>query len=132
MTARLIGLASGVIPELSPPEFVEAAARGGFDLAGVWLDPERWTSAATRDVRARFRNTGIGAIDIELIWSRPGKLDSVYLRMRDVGAEVGAKNALLVSLDSDMTATRRNSPSCASMRRRLASGSASNSACSRK
>jgi sugar phosphate isomerase/epimerase len=105
MSERLIGLAAGVVPELSAPEAVEAAARGGFDLAGLWFDPEQWTVATTRAVRARLHDTGIHAIDIEPIWLRAGGLGTDYFRMLDAGAEVGVKNALLVSSDPDMAAT---------------------------
>lgn len=102
--SRKIGLAAGVVPELSPAETVEAAARGGFDLSGIWFDPELWTDQTTQDALRRLKDTGIGAIDIEPIWLRPGELDPVYFRMLDAGAELGAKNALLVSLDPDMSA----------------------------
>lgn len=37
---RLIAMASGVVPECSPPETVEAAAKGGFDAVGLWVEPE--------------------------------------------------------------------------------------------
>ena len=105
MTERRIGLAAGVVPELGPAEAVEAAAKGGFDLAGLWFDPEAWTDDVTRRVRARLKDTGIGAIDIEPIWIRSGALDPVYFRLLDVGAEAGAQNALAVSLDPDLSAT---------------------------
>jgi sugar phosphate isomerase/epimerase len=98
-------LAAGVGPELRAADAVEAAARGGFDLAGIWFDPETWTTATTRAVRTRFHDTGIHAIDIEPIWLRAGELGPDYFRLLDAGAELGAKNALLVSSDPDMTAT---------------------------
>jgi sugar phosphate isomerase/epimerase len=105
MAERLIGMAAGVVPELSPADAVEAAARGGFDLAGLWFDTDTWTAATTRAVRARLHDTGISAIDIEPIWLRAGDLGTGYFRLLDAGAELGAKNALLVSSDPDMAAT---------------------------
>ena len=99
-----IGLAAGVVPELSPPDAVDAAAMGGFDMAGIWFDAETWTPKIGREVVRRLRTNGISAIDIEPLWLRPGELESDLFRLLDAGAEVGARNALLVSLDHDQSA----------------------------
>ena len=96
-----IGLAAGVVPEFSPPQAVEAAAKGGFDMAGIWFDADDWTPQVGREVIRRLDANGIQAIDIEPMWIRPGELDANLFRLLDAGAEVGARNALLVSLDPD-------------------------------
>lgn len=102
---RLLGMASGVVPECSPPDTVEAAARGGFDAVGLWVEPDTWTGETTRQVRRRLADTGLTAIDVEVIWIKPGPHDPAHKRILDIGAEVGARNALAVSSDPDMGAT---------------------------
>lgn len=102
---RLIAMASGVVPECSPPETVEAAAKGGFDAVGLWVEPETWTSETTRQVRRRLADTGLTTIDVEVVWIKAGPLDPAHKRILDIGAEVGARNALAVSSDPDPAAT---------------------------
>ena len=99
-----IGLAAGVLPEFSPQDVVDAAARAGFDMAGIWFDADSWNTRVCRDVVTRLDANGITAIDIEPMWIRPGKLDDDLFRLLDAGAEVGALNALLVSLDTNQNA----------------------------
>ena len=100
-----IGLASGVVPELSPPETVAAAAAGGFDGVGLWVEPAQWTAETTRAVCDRVADAGLKVIDVEVIWIKPGPLDPDHLRILDVGGAVGAAHALVVSSDPDHGAT---------------------------
>jgi len=100
-----IGLASGVVPELSPPDTVAAAAAGGFDGVGLWVEPETWATTTTREVREGVAAAGLSVIDIEVIWIKPGPLDPAHLRILDIGGEVGAAHALVVSSDPDHGAT---------------------------
>ena len=100
-----ISLASGVVPELFAPDTVDAAARGGFDGVGLWVEPERWSASTITDVRRRVADAGLEVIDVEVIWIKPGPLDPDHLRILDIGLEVNAANALVVSSDPDMAAT---------------------------
>ena len=102
MTRRLISLAAGVLPDFSPPETVAAAAAAGFDASGVWVDPATWTATTTRDTRARLADAGIPALDVEVIWLRPGADNPDHFRILDIGAELGAANALVVSSEPDI------------------------------
>ena len=54
MTSHKISLASGVVPEFGPVETVDAAAGGGWDAAGLWVEPAHWTVETTRGVRQRL------------------------------------------------------------------------------
>jgi sugar phosphate isomerase/epimerase len=101
----LISLASGVMPGASPVATVEAAIAAGFDAVGLWVEPPRWTASTTRDVRSLLRSSGIGVLDVEVIWIRPGPFDHDHLRVIDIGAELGSPNALVVSSDPDRSAT---------------------------
>lgn len=103
--SRRIALASGVLPELGPVETIRAAAAGGFTEVGLWVEPESWTDATTLAVRAALAETGLGAIDVEVIWLKPGPLDPAHLRILDIGVAVGAANALVVSSDPDVAGT---------------------------
>lgn len=102
-----IGLASGVVPELSPPDTVAAAVAGGFDSVGLWVEPVTWTASTTRAVRDGVAASGLAVIDVEVIWIKPGPLDPDHLRILDIGGEIGAAHALVVSSDPDHAATAR-------------------------
>jgi sugar phosphate isomerase/epimerase len=100
-----IGLASGVLREFGPVETIRAAAAGGWDMVGLWVDPKSWTDDTTASVCAALAETGLSVIDVEVIWIQPGPLDPGHLRILDVGLAVGAANALVVSSDPDTSAT---------------------------
>jgi hypothetical protein len=55
-----ISLASGVVPEFGPVETIHAAAKGGFDAVGLWIEPENWTAKTTTDCRAAPRLQTLG------------------------------------------------------------------------
>ena len=100
----MISLAAGVLPEFSPPETVSAAFAAGFDATGVWVDPETWTATTTRETRLRLADSGLPVLDVEVIWIRPGPDNPDHFRVLDIGAELGAANALVVSSEPDVNA----------------------------
>jgi hypothetical protein len=57
MPANRISLASGVVPEFGPLETISAAACGGFDAVGLWIEPPAWTPQLLQDVKACLRGT---------------------------------------------------------------------------
>lgn len=103
-TRRRIALASGVIPETLGVRAVEAAARGGWDAVGLWVD-RHWTDRTTVEVRRALVDAGIDAVDVEVLWIKPGPPNPEHARILEVGAAVGAPNALCVSSDPDRAAT---------------------------
>jgi sugar phosphate isomerase/epimerase len=102
--SRLISLASGVVPELTPAATVDAAARGGWPAVGLWVEPAEWTAQTTRDVRAALDAGGLSVLDVEVVWIKPGPYDPGHDRIVEVGAEVGASNVLVVSSEPDPSA----------------------------
>lgn len=100
-----ISFASGIVPEYGPLETIRAATTGGFDAAGLWVEPENWSAAATRDCRTALADTGLELLDVEVIWIKPGSDLGTHKAVIDIGAELGAKNVLCVSSDPDMGAT---------------------------
>ena len=100
-----ISFASGIVPECGPLETIRAAAAGGFDATGLWIEPENWTADLTRDARAALGDAGLELLDIEVIWIKPECDLAAHKSCIDIGAELGAKNVLCVSSDPDMGAT---------------------------
>ncbi len=100
-----ISLASGVVPEFGPIETIEAAAIGGFDAVGLWVEPSQWTAALVRETRAALSRSGLELLDVEVIWLKPDSVMDEHKRCIDIGAELGAKNVLCVSSDPDRGAT---------------------------
>lgn len=100
-----VSLASGVMPDAPAPEVVRAAAAGGFDMVGLWIDPGEWSAADTRNTRAALALTGMPILDVEVIWLKPDTTLDDHRRILDVGAELGAANALCVSSLADPLGT---------------------------
>lgn len=105
MKPQLLSLASGVLPEATPLQTVQAAAASGFDAVGLWIDLATWTRQTTREVRQALAESGLTVLDAEVIWLRPGPANPDHLRALDIAAEVGAANVLVVSSDPDAEAT---------------------------
>lgn len=98
-----IGLASGVLPEFDAETVIRAAAEAGFDDAGLWIEPHEWTPARLRETRRMIAAAGIGVIDVEVIWVKPDSAMDDHRKTIDIGAELGAKNALCVISDPDFS-----------------------------
>ena len=101
MTSHPISLAAGILPEASPAQLVEAAARSDFDLGGMWVEREDWTPATTRKIRKQCRDAGLSLLDVEVAWIMPGPPDPWLCELVDIAAELGAPNLLCVSSDPD-------------------------------
>ena len=99
-----ISLASGVLPEFGPLAIIEAAAVGGFDAVGLWVEPENWSASLTQDCRSALADTGLELLDVEVIWLKPDSDMAGHKRCVDIGADLGAKNVLCVASDPDMAA----------------------------
>ena len=92
-----ISLASGVMPDIPASEVIWAAEEGGFDMVGLWVEPGEWSAADTREARAILAATKLPVLDVEVIWLRPDRTLDDQRIVLDVGAELGAANALCVS-----------------------------------
>jgi len=107
--SQLLSLASGVHPELAPEEMARAAGEAGFKSVGLWVEPgKNWQSGTTGRVRNQLENFNLILLDVEVIWLQPGgKPDPVHHRIIEIGAELGARNCLVVSSEPDITNTKR-------------------------
>ncbi|MGI9621803.1 MAG: sugar phosphate isomerase/epimerase family protein [Acidimicrobiales bacterium] len=100
---RLISIAAGVSPELeaAPDDFITAAAAAGWEATGVWFDPETWSDATTASVKGVLDDTGLAAVDMEVV--RMGPRGDCGEALVDAAAEVGARNILTISSFDDHT-----------------------------
>jgi sugar phosphate isomerase/epimerase len=99
-----ISFASGIVPECGPLETIRAAATGGFDAVGLWVEPEQWTAQTISDCRNALADTGLELLDVEVIWLKPDSDIDAHKACINVGAELGAKHVLCVASDPDMGA----------------------------
>jgi sugar phosphate isomerase/epimerase len=112
MSERLLALASGVHdgnpPEITPADMVRVAADAGYNSVGLWVAPgDNWHHNTAGEVAAALQETGLVAIDVEVIWLQPGgKPDPLHHQIIALGGEVGAKNCLIVSSESDREVTK--------------------------
>lgn len=100
-----ISFASGIVPEFGPVDTIRAAAAGGFDAVGLWIETANWTASLFRETRAALADTGLPLLDVEVIWLKPDSSIDDHRRTIDIGAELGAANVLCVSSDPDHGAT---------------------------
>lgn len=101
----LLSLAAGVMPEFSPQQTVAAAATSGWPAVGIWYDVATWTAATTIEIRDRVADAGLVALDIEVIWLKPGPDDPAHFAAIDAGAAIGARNVLVVSSEPEPART---------------------------
>ncbi|WP_285274682.1 sugar phosphate isomerase/epimerase family protein [Halopseudomonas bauzanensis] len=105
MSAPLLSLASGVIPEASPLELIDAAAAAGYAAVGLWVEPERFSPDYLRQVKSALREHDLQLLDAEVVWIKPGALNPAHLHILDIAAELSADHVLVVSSDPDQQAT---------------------------
>lgn len=102
VTETHLSLAAGLLPEFDAAVVARTAAEAGFSHAGFTIPPATWTPQMTREVRQQIAATAIGVLDVEVVWIPAGaELTDAHRMIIDVGAELGAKNVLVVSSEAD-------------------------------
>jgi sugar phosphate isomerase/epimerase len=104
---RQFALAPLTLIELTPPEFVSAAANAGYDAVGLRLSPFRAGEARhpmllvngqkppmLRETERRMRGSGVQLLDIEVMLLTPERDVREFAPVFEVGALLGAKHAL--------------------------------------
>lgn len=104
---RLVSLAAGVVQEFSPDAVIYAAAKSGFNAAGIWCELDKWDDELTKKVKNALTQTGIVALDIEVVWFKPGEALNTHDRFVDIAKAVGARNILCVSSETDIEETKK-------------------------
>jgi len=110
MSEQIFSLAALTVLELSPPQMVEAAARGGYSHVGLRLEPatleeHHFPLVADLDLRRQTRkalsDTGIKVLDIEILRLKPQTNVQDLKIFLEVGAEFGATELLIAGNDPD-------------------------------
>ncbi|MCB1843315.1 MAG: sugar phosphate isomerase/epimerase [Halioglobus sp.] len=104
---RLLSLAAGVVQEFPPERAVYAAHAAGFNAVGIWCDSTTWSAASTRAVRTALHDTGLVALDLEVLWMHPGERVDQHDAMLDYALELDARNVLCVSSEPQALHTMR-------------------------
>ena len=105
--AYTLSLAAGNVQEFDPADMVTAAQATGFDMTGLWVDMDQWTSDTTKEVKRRLADGSVSVLDVEVVWIQPGDPDPAHDAIIDIGGEVGARFVLIVSSDPDRAATKK-------------------------
>lgn len=106
VNTRLISLAAGVVQEFPAEEVIYAAAQVGFTATGIWYDSLLWDSQCTRRTQKALTDTGICALDLEVIWLQPGEPLTTHDAMIELGLELGVHNILCVSSEPEIARTK--------------------------
>lgn len=101
--APQLSLACGAMPNTPHDEFLAGTIEAGFPLIGFEVTRDDWTSQTTREIKSRLNDSPIEVLDIEVFFLNPGEENTRLLKALDIGAELGAKFALTVSVDPDQS-----------------------------
>lgn len=104
---RLISLAAGVVQEFPPEDVVYAAAGAGFNATGIWCDLATWNQRRSNSVSEALADTGLCALDIEVVWLKPGEAVDSHDAMVEIALQLGARNILCVSSEPDIARTKQ-------------------------
>jgi sugar phosphate isomerase/epimerase len=103
---RLISLAAGVVQEFPPEAVVYAAAAAGFNATGIWCDLASWNNRRGDRVRTALADTGLCALDLEVVWLKPGEALDTHDAMIEIALDLGVRNVLCVSSEPNLARTK--------------------------
>lgn len=101
--ARQYALVPLTAIQLTPPELVDAASRTGYDAVSLRLSPFRAGEAQhpmfdgspmLRETEARLRDTGLGVLDVEVLFIHPARDVRDFVQVFETAQRLGARNAL--------------------------------------
>ena len=92
-----------------PPDLVTAASHAGFSAVGIRVWPAAdeppypmvGDTPMMRSTLARMNDTEISVLDVEVLRFRPDTKRDHVLRILDAGAQLGARNVLVICNDPD-------------------------------
>ncbi|MBT9385677.1 sugar phosphate isomerase/epimerase [Pseudooceanicola sp. CBS1P-1] len=109
---RPLSVAHLTAVDLAPPQFIEAAARAGFDGVGLRLlrvtdttpgYPMTDDPAMLRATKAAMQATGLSVGDVEFLKVTPETRVADVEWMFDIGAELGAAHLITAPYDDDLS-----------------------------
>jgi hypothetical protein len=101
---RLLSLAAGVQPDVTPADMVTVAHEAGWPAVGIWFDGKVWDDKTSREVRQRLDDTGIVALDIEPIIPSVDGNDFAE-QLIEAAVIIGAQHILFTSRLKDQART---------------------------
>ena len=108
--SRTYSLAHLTVLGAHPVELVEIAGAAGYDAVGIRIQPSLPSgtivpvvgeAATCLAIRQRLKDTGVRLLDIEAFWINEGSDLAVFRAGYQVGAELGARFALIAGNDPD-------------------------------
>ncbi len=97
-----LSLAAGTLPEFGPDRVAQAAGEAGFSHVGFTIEPDKWDAAMAKRTKDAIAGHGLSVLDVEVIWiPEGGGVSDDHRAIIDVGAELGARNVLVVSSEPD-------------------------------
>lgn len=112
-----LSLAALTVIELTPEDMVSCAAQAGFSHVGLRPIPATPNEPAwdfvrdktrLREIMSRLHGTGIKVLDIEILRLKPETCVADFKPVLEVGAELGARFALVAGNDPDEARLKDN------------------------
>jgi sugar phosphate isomerase/epimerase len=111
---NLIALSPPTLPETPPIEYVEAAAAAGYDAVGLRLArsplfpfyPVVGNAPLTRELKLILASSGMRVLDILTFYLQPTTDFDAFAPALELGAELGARYALVAGDDADWARLR--------------------------
>jgi sugar phosphate isomerase/epimerase len=101
----MLSLAAGAVLDTRGVETVRAAREAGFPAVGLWIEPHEWDAARLRETRHALDDSGVVALDVEVVRFKPGVALDDAKRVVDIGVALGARHLLTISLHPDPAVT---------------------------
>ena len=111
---NLIALSPPTLPDAAPLEYVQAAAAAGYDAVGLRLSPSPLfpyhpivaDAPLIRELKTVLASSGLSVLDILSFYLQPDTDVEAFAPALELGAEFGARYALVCGDDSDWARLR--------------------------
>jgi sugar phosphate isomerase/epimerase len=101
----MLSLAAGAVLDTRGVETVRVAHEAGFPAVGLWIETQEWDASRIRETRRALDDSGVVALDVEVVRFKPGVSLDDAKRVVDIGVALGARHLLTISLLPDPSAT---------------------------
>jgi sugar phosphate isomerase/epimerase len=116
MTRNSLALSPTTLPDTPPLEYVEAASAAGYDAVGLRLHrsplfafyPVAGNPSLVRELKRALAGSGLGVLDILSFYLQPVTNIEAFAAPLELGAELGARYALVAGDDADWSRLRDN------------------------